>query len=144
MKPCHQKTYDNEDMVRRMVREQKEMRIPQELVPNCPVCGRPMAMNLRCDASFVQDEGWYHAKQRYETFLDRHRAGRVLYLELGVGANTPVIIKYPFWQFARRNPDAVYVCINNGEADAPHEIRFRSLCINRDIGEVLASLAQPG
>lgn len=144
VKPCHQKTYDNEDMVRRMVREQKEMRIPQELVPNCPVCGRPMAMNLRCDASFVQDEGWYHAKQRYEAFLDRHRAGRVLYLELGVGANTPVIIKYPFWQFARRNPDAVYVCINNGEADAPHEIRFRSLCINRDIGEVLASLAQPG
>ena len=96
-KPCHDKTYDNEEVIRKMVAEQKNMRIPSELVPKCPECGKPMTMNLRCDDTFVQDEGWYKASERYSDFLRRHEGMYILFLELGVGFNTPVIIKYPFW-----------------------------------------------
>ena len=88
--PCHQETYDNEETVRKMFAEQRDMRVPAELVPRCPRCGRPMTMNLRCDGTFVQDAGWHAAARRYEDFLRRHRGGRVLFLELGVGGNTPV------------------------------------------------------
>ena len=139
-KPCHQKTYDNEEPVRRMVAEQQEMRVPTELVPRCPVCGRPMTMNLRCDDTFVQDEGWYQASSRYEDFLRRHRGTRVLFLELGVGGNTPGIIKYPFWQYTQGNPNATYVCVNFKEAFTPRELQTRSLCIDADIGSVFKDL----
>ena len=97
-KACHDKTYDNEETVRKMVSEQRGLKIPSELIPKCPVCGAPMTMNLRCDNSFVQDEGWYAAANRYEDFIRRHKGMHILFLELGVGANTPAIIKYPFWQ----------------------------------------------
>ncbi len=137
MEPCHQKTYDNEETVRRMVEEQKQMRIPTELVPHCPVCGKPMTMNLRSDNTFVEDEGWHQAAGRYSEFLRRHEGLHVLFLELGVGQNTPGIIKYPFWQMTYQNPKAFYVCLNQGEAFAPREIAERSVCINGDIGEVL-------
>ena len=123
-----------------MLKEQSDMRIPAELVPHCPVCGKPMTMNLRCDNTFVQDEGWYAAQDRYTDFLRRHKGLRVLYLELGVGANTPGIIKYPFWQMTAQNPKAVYACINYGKACTPTEIRDRSICINADIGKVLEQL----
>lgn len=136
-KPCHQGTYDNEATVRRMAAEQTNMKVPAELVPLCPKCGRPMTMNLRCDNTFVQDKGWYQAASRYEDFLRRHEHGRVIYLELGVGANTPVIIKYPFWKYTHTNPDALYVCINSGEAFAPKEIAVRSLCFAEDIGAII-------
>lgn len=139
-KACHDKTYDNEDAVRQMVARQKELRIPSELVPKCPVCGAPMTMNLRCDASFVQDEGWYAAADRYAHFLRRHQGLHILFLELGVGENTPLIIKYPFWQMTARNTSALYACINLGQAAAPLEIASRSLCINEDISKVLADL----
>ena len=92
-RPCHKRTYDNEEAVRRMVAEQRNMRIPSELVPHCPVCGAPMSMNLRADLTFVEHEGWQAAAGRYQDFLRRHRGMQVLYLELGVGMNTPVIIK---------------------------------------------------
>ena len=95
-KPCHQKTYDNEAAVRQMAAQQKDMKIPEELIPKCPVCGAPMTMNLRCDMTFVQDDGWYAAAGRYDDFIRRHRGLHVLFLEIGVGANTPAIIKYPF------------------------------------------------
>lgn len=134
--PCHNKTYENEEIVRRMVEEQKELRIPTELIPKCPVCGKPMTMNLRSDDRFVEDEGWHEAAARYENFL-RTRKGKVLFLELGVGYNTPVIIKYPFWQMTANNPDATYTCINYGEAVCPEEIAACSICIDGDIGEVL-------
>lgn len=140
--PCYQKTYDNEEIVLQMRKEQKDMRIPSELVPHCPVCGKPMTMNLRCDNSFVQDEGWYAAQDRYTGFLRRHTGLRVLYLELGVGANTPVIIKYPFWKMTAQNPRANYVCINYQEAYAPQEIRNSALCIENDIEKVLNDVAQ--
>lgn len=140
MEPCHQKTYDNEEAVRRMVAGQRDMKIPTALVPRCPVCGRPMAMNLRSDHTFVEDEGWHRAAERYGDFLRRHDGMNVLYLELGVGANTPAIIKYPFWKRTYANRNAVYACINLGEAFAPPEIRDRSICINADIGNVLSEL----
>ena len=138
--PCHQKTYDNEAVVRRMVAEQADRRVPTALVPRCPVCGGAMTMNLRCDDRFVQDEGWYAAAERYEAFLRRHRCGRVLFWELGVGMNTPAIIKFPFWRMTADNPDAVYACINRGEAACPASIERRAVCIDADIGRVLQQL----
>ncbi len=138
--PCHDKTYENEEIVRRMVEEQKDMRIPTGLLPKCPVCGEPMTMNLRSDDKFVEDEGWHEAAARYENFL-RTRKGKVLFLELGVGYNTPVIIKYPFWQMTAQNPDATYACINYGEAFTIDEIAGRSICIDGDIGEAIEKTA---
>ena len=138
--PCHQETYDNEEQVRQMIAEQKDMRIPTELIPRCPRCGKPMTMNLRSDAAFVEDAGWHRAARRYEAFIGRMDGGRVLFWELGVGANTPVIIKYPFWRMTHQNPKAVYACINYGEAYAPREIGERSICIDGDIGETLKQL----
>ena len=139
-KACHDKTYDNEEAVRQMVAEQKDLKIPSELIPKCPVCGSPMTMNLRCDNSFVQDKGWYMAANRYEDFIRQHNGMHILFLELGVGANTPVIIKYPFWQMTAQNPKGVYACVNSGEAFYPGEIADRSLCINEDIGKVIIDL----
>ena len=140
MQPCHNKTYDNEQTVRRMIEEQRDMRVPTELVPHCPVCGRPMTMNLRADDTFVEDEGWHAAAGRYADFLRRHEGLRVVFLELGVGGNTPGIIKYPFWRMTRDNPQATYVCINRDEAFAPQEIHKQALCIQRDIGPVLQEI----
>lgn len=139
-RPCHQKTYDNEKIVREMVARQKDMKIPTELIPKCPVCGAPMTMNLRSDMTFVQDEGWYAASNRYDDFIRRHEGLHILFLELGVGANTPVIIKYPFWQMTAKNPNSTYACINYGEAFCPQEIEKQSVCINSDIAAVLEDL----
>ncbi len=141
-KACHNKTYDNEMPVREMVAKQKDMKIPTELIPKCPVCGAPMTMNLRCDDSFVQDEGWYAAAERYESFIRRHNGLHILFLELGVGMNTPVIIKYPFWQMTAKNPKAVYACVNRGEAYCPREIVNQTACIDGDIEAVLYALTQ--
>lgn len=135
--PCHAATYDNEAIVRRMVAQQKDLRVPSELIPRCPQCGRPMAMNLRCDDTFVQDEGWHAAKSRYEDFLHRHQGRRVVFLELGVGANTPAIIKYPFWRFTKENPNAVYICVNQGQAYCPKEIAGQGICLDVDIAAAL-------
>lgn len=139
-KACHNKTYDNEDIVRKMTAEQQNMKIPSELIPKCPVCGAPMTMNLRRDDSFAQDEGWYKAAERYGDFVRRHRDLNVLFLELGVGANTPAIIKYPFWQMTAQNKNAVYACVNLGMAAAPLETEKQSICIDADIGDVLTKL----
>ena len=138
--PCCQKTWDNEETVRRMVAEQRDMRVPTELVPHCPVCGKPMTMNLRCDNTFVQDKGWYAACSRYEDFLRRHEGANVVYLELGVGGDTPVIIKYPFWKMTYQNANAFYVCINLSESYCPKEIQTRAVCINGDVGTALQEL----
>ena len=140
--PCHQETYDNEAIVAKMLAEQRNMRIPTELIPYCPKCGRPMTMNLRSDDTFVEDKGWHDAAKRYEDFIRRHEGLRVLYMELGVGANTPVILKYPFWKMTARNPKAAYACLNLGEAMAPNEIVGRSICIDADINEIFLELAQ--
>lgn len=141
--PCHDKTYDNEELIRRMCAEQKDMKIPTELVPHCPVCGKPMTTNLRCDDAFVQDKGWHEACRRYEQFVGEHGGGKILLLELGVGNNTPVIIKYPFWRLAMQNKCAIYACINYGEAFCPPQIESHSVVINADIGEALSLLKCP-
>ena len=141
--PCHNKTYDNERQIRRMAEEQCGMKVPKELLPRCPVCGAPMVENLRSDDKFVQDEGWYAAAQRYKNFLSQNLNGRILYLELGVGGNTPAIIKYPFWQYTARNKNATYACINLGECFVPSELAGRSICIDADIKQALADLQAP-
>ena len=138
--PCHAKTYDNEETVRRMAAEQKDMKVPSELVPRCPVCGKPMTMNLRADDTFVEDAGWHAAAGRYAEFLRRHEGMGMLFLELGVGYNTPGIIKYPFWQMTARNAKAVYACINVGQAACPAEISKQAICIDGDIGTVIKTL----
>lgn len=137
---CHNRTYDNEDVVKRMVADQKNMKIPAALIPKCPVCENPMTVNLRCDNNFVQDEGWYNAANRYNDFIRRYESLHVLFLELGVGMNTPGIIKYPFWQMTAENPRAVYACINKGQSFCPKEIANKSILINTDITDVLIKL----
>ena len=116
------------------------MRIPSGLIPHCPVCGAPMSMNLRADSTFVEDSGWHTAAKRYQDFIRRHKGLDILYLELGVGGNTPGIIKYPFWQMTYSNPNAAYVCINLSEAYIPAEIKKQSICIDNDIGDILKQL----
>ena len=155
--PCHQTTYENASIVRKMAESQgytfspdgtlilpagvtPEMKIPSELIPRCPKCGKPMSMNLRADDCFVEDEGWRRAARRYSDFLHKHRNTRILFLEIAVGFNTPGIIKYPFWQMTYQNPKAAYACVNLGEAAAPREIKARSICIEGDIGVVLKKL----
>ncbi|MCD7744975.1 MAG: Sir2 silent information regulator family NAD-dependent deacetylase [Lachnospiraceae bacterium] len=155
--PCHQKTYNNKETVHRMVEAQgytikengemelpdnttAQMTIPLELVAHCPICGKPMTMNLRADDTFVEDEGWHRAAERYALFLRRHQNMKTLFLELGTGMNTPGIIKFSFWRMVHEWPDATYACINLNEAYAPDEIRTKSICINNDIGKVLEQL----
>ncbi len=140
--PCHNKTYDNKEVIIKMVEQQKNMRVPSELIPHCPVCGREMAMNLRSDDSFVEDDGWQLACDNYVNFLNESRMKKTLFLDLGTGMNTPGIIKFPFWQMTREWPDAFYICINLGEAYVPSRDKFedKSLCIDSDIGEILNEL----
>ena len=137
--PCYKETFDNEAVIREMVARQENMKIPTELLPVCPHCGKPMTMNLRCDDTFVEDEGWHRAAERYENFLRTREGQKILFLELGVGYNTPVIIKYPFWQMTAKNPGAIYACINQGQAFCPQEIEQRSICMDADLGQVLQS-----
>ena len=152
-KPCHDKTYDNKDQVLQMVEAQgfqitdqglklpagvrPRMSVPTELVPHCPKCGAPMSMNLRADNTFVQNNGWYAAAGRYNDFVRRHEDTPVLYLELGVGLNTPGIIKYNFWQQVYQNQKAQYICVNKGQSYAPQELAGRSLCLNGDAAGLL-------
>lgn len=152
----NQHTYDNEAWVTKAMMAQGfekdangvfqvpesgiAMRIPTELIPKCPADGSDVVMNLRADESFVEDAGWHRASAAYADFLRRHESLHVLYLELGVGANTPVIVKYPFWQMTMTNEKAVYACVNYGEAFCPKEIEGRSICLDGDIGEVLTDL----
>ena len=138
--PCCRETWDNEAVIRQMVAKQKDMKIPSALVPRCPHCGKPLTMNLRADGSFVEDEGWHEAAGRYANFLRTREGQKILFLELGVGYNTPGIIKYPFWQMTAENPNAAYVCLNVGEAYAPGEIAARSICVDGDVSEILKRL----
>lgn len=155
-KPCHKETYDNKEIIERMVQSQGfqikngelvisegvklKLTVPEELVPHCPKCGRPMTMNLRADGTFVEDKGWYKAAERYDQFLQRHKNLNIIFLECGVGYNTPGIIKYPFWQMTNTFLKANYVCLNKGEAYVPDEIQKKSVCLNEDIGKVLEEL----
>ena len=140
--PCRKKTYDNEEVIKKMYDEQRNMRIPSAFVPKCPVCGKPMTMNLRTDDKFVEDDGWKEACKRYEKFIAANKRKKVLYLELGVGMNTPVIIKYPFWRLTAQNENANYVCVNKDAAYIPDEIKNRSLGFAEDIADVISDLQE--
>ena len=157
IKPKLKRTYDNEDAVRAMVLSQGfvigedgeltvpagvtlKMEVPSELVPICPDDGKNMVPNLRCDDSFVEDASWHAASKRYADFIEGHDAQKVLFWELGVGGNTPVIIKYPFWRMTERNKNAIYACLNLGDAEAPEKIIKRSICIDSDIGKTLEDM----
>ena len=153
------KTYDNYDIIRRMVLsegyqigdyeelitpEDTEIRmtVPSNLVPVCPDDGNLMTTNLRSDDTFVQDDGWYAAQSRYHDFLRRHQGLKTLFLEAGVGGNTPTIVKYNFWKMTYEWPEATYACLNLGEAVAPKEIEKKSICIDGDIGTILKELKE--
>jgi NAD-dependent SIR2 family protein deacetylase len=154
--PANKKTYDNEGWVMRAMEAQgfvKDadgiyqipgsgvfMRIPSDLIPKCLDDGSDVTTNLRADDSFVEDEGWHQAAERYSEFLRRHENLKVLFLEAAVGMNTPSIIKFQFWKIVNQWPDATYACLNYGEAYAPDEIINRSICINGDIREILMKL----
>ena len=154
-KPCHDRTYDNEEIIRKMVLSQGfelednnlivppdgkiKLTVLSELVPKCPKCGRPMSMNLRADNTFVQDDGWYKAQDNYQKFMENHRGQDILFIELGVGYNTPGIIKYNFWNYAANWKNSFYVCINKGEAYIPSEIKDKSIGIDADISEVVGT-----
>ena len=157
--PCCQLTWSNEDMIRRMVLSQgfvigkgnalllpegkrAAMTVPTELLPKCPVCGKPLTMNLRSDHRFVEDDGWHAAAERYDAFVATHQGKRVLYLEIGVGYNTPSIIKYNFWQQVYQNHNATYACLNMQDAGAPKEIKDRSICIDGDSAAILSALTE--
>ncbi len=139
--PCHQKTYDNEEVVKRMIAEQMDLRIPSELVPKCPVCGGRMEVNLRSDETFVEDEGWHTASERYADFIRRHLHDKILFLDLGSGGNTPIVFKIPFIRWTMQNPNAVYATVNLGEAFTVDQIKERSIVIDADIADVLNQLA---
>lgn len=152
--PCHNSTYDNEEIIKKMVLSQGfkiidgelvkegniEMEVPTELIPYCPKCGKPMTMNLRADSTFVEDEGWHQAATRYQKFIEKHQD--MVLLELGVGFNTPGIIKYPFWKMTSIYSDTYYICINKGQAYVPDDIKHRAICINDDIGEVIHDMRE--
>lgn len=138
--PCCQETWDNEEAIRTMFESQNNMRIPSSLIPKCPRCGKPVVMNLRADDKFVEDSGWHRAARRYEEYLRSHEGQHILFLELGVGMNTPGIIKFPFWNMTYQNPNAFYACVNLGEVYAPKEIFGRAVCVDGDIAEVVGEL----
>ena len=140
--PCHQKTYDNEQTIEKMYSLEKDMRVPSELVPKCPVCGKNMTMNLRSDEKFVEDDGWNLAYGNYQKYIEDHKDINIVYLELGVGYNTPVIIKYPFWQMTANNPNATYVCINTEKMPVPEQISSQTITLECDIDKVLSDLLE--
>ena len=139
-KPCHNKTYDNEQIVSDMLNNLKDGLIPTNLIPKCPICGEEMSMNLRSDETFVEDEGWIKASERYSKYINDNKDKRILFLELGVGFNTPGIIKYPFMQMTYSFKDAYYVCINKGNNYLPKEVKNKSLVINDDINKIIEKL----
>ena len=156
--PCNKNTYDNEEIIRKMILSQGfeisednelvipegteiRMSVPEELFPVCPVCGEAMTMNLRADETFAEDRGWHEAAGRYQDYLRRHQNMKTLFLELGVGFNTPVIIKLPFIQMTESRKDAVYACLNYGEACTAEVIKDKSICINGDIREILTRIS---
>lgn len=155
--PCCKETFDNKEIIINMLMEQGfsiesdgtlklpeqgklKMTVSSSVLPVCPHCGKPLTMNLRSDDTFVEDTGWNKAAMCYDQFLQRHKGLKMVFLELGVGYNTPVIIKYPFWQMTAKNPNATYICINDSEAFCPEDIERQAICIDDDIDSVFHRL----
>ena len=141
--PCRQETCDNEAAIRAMMERQTEMRVPSDLLPVCPWCGAPMTTNLRVDDRFVEDAGWHAAAERYRDFLETRQEGKLVFLELGVGDNTPVIIRIPFETMAASLPQASLIRINLTDAALPRRLRSRGVSIQADLGEALTAILEP-
>lgn len=139
-KACHQKTYDAEALFLAMDEARCDCRIPARLIPRCPVCGGSMAMNLRCDGYFVEDEAWHEAADRYAAFLESHKGMQVVLLELGVGFNTPVIIRFPFERLARENADYTLIRCNRDEDFVPGSLGRRAIGIGGDMGKAISDI----
>lgn len=140
--PCHSKTYDNKDLIFKMVKEQKDMKIPTSLIPKCPVCGRPMEMNLRADDRFVQDDGWYEHTKLYREFLEKSQNKNLVLVEIGVGYNTPAIIKYPFERMTLLNKKTTLIRINKDYAICEKEIKDRTVLFDEDVKLIISNLEQ--
>ncbi len=138
---CHPKTYDSVELFRRMELERKDGRIPGALVPRCPVCGGEMTMNLRVDDCFVQDDDWYAAEERFSRFLSRALGCRLVLLELGVGFNTPTIIRFPFEKLAREHKNITLVRLSRSKALVPAGLGERAVGINADMAKSITDLA---
>lgn len=135
--PCHSKTYDNKKTIMKMIKNVEDLKIPTELIPRCPKCNEPMTVNLRKDDTFVEDEGWQKALYRYEDFLSQNAGKKIVFFELGIGGNTPSIIKFPFWKMTYENENANYICFNLNQAICPIEIEHQSICLNGDIKNLI-------
>lgn len=136
-KGCHNKTYDNEKIVKEMVMSQKNHCIPQALIPKCPICGAPMTTNLRCDDTFIEDEGWHQAQKNYVDFIKQNKNKKILFLELGVGFSTPVWIKYPFIKMTLENPKAKYIVIDQGYNPIIKELDSQQIIIKENIAAII-------
>ena len=141
-KGCHSKRYDNEKLINTMASHTKECRIPSCLVPKCPVGGGPMEVNLRKDQYFVQDEAWYVSNRNYERWLKRAEGSRLVLLELGVGYNTPGIIRYPFEQMAYGRKNAVLIRMNRDYPAGAEENKDRTIAFTEEIKEVVGALLE--
>lgn len=139
-KACHPKTYDAKDLFRKMDKARRDCLIPSELVPKCPVCGGNMAMNLRCDNYFVEDEAWHEAADRYAGFLEQHKDKKVVLLELGVGFNTPIIIRFPFEKMVRENSSYSLIRLNMDEAVVPESFGERAIGIGGDMAKAITDI----
>ena len=143
-KACHPKTYDAKDLFRKMDKARRDCLIPSELVPKCPVCGGNMAMNLRCDNYFVEDEAWHEAADRYAGFLEQHKDKKVVLLELGVGFNTPIIIRFPFEKMVRENSSYSLIRLNMDEAVVPESFGERAIGIGGDMAKAITDIRGAG
>ena len=143
-KACHSKTYDAKDLFRKMDKARRDCLIPSELVPKCPVCGGNMAMNLRCDNYFVEDEAWHEAADRYAGFLEQHKDKKVVLLELGVGFNTPIIIRFPFEKMVRENSSYSLIRMNMDEAVVPESFGKRAIGIGGDMAKAITDIRGAG
>lgn len=137
---CHPKVYDAEDIFRKMDAARKDCLIPSKLVPKCPVCGGKMAMHLRCDNYFVEDEAWHEACDRYADFLEQNEGKRLVLIELGVGFNTPIIIRFPFEKLLYEHTSYSLIRLNKDEAVVPESLGKRALGIGGDMAQAITDI----
>ncbi|OFO52425.1 NAD-dependent deacetylase [Nosocomiicoccus sp. HMSC059G07] len=131
---CHNETYRDDEMMLKMVEQQQDMKVPYDLIPFCPKCNAKLEINKRnAEKGMVESPHFFEQKARYEAFLNEHKSGKVIYLEIGVGYTTPQFIKHPFWRFTRQNKDAKFVTMNQKSYRIPDDIKEQSIALTDDI-----------
>ena len=139
---CHNKLYNNKELVEKWLRNTKNCKIPSDLVMKCPVCGGNMDMNLRKDANFVQDENWYRQSEKYEDFLSRSKGKNVVLLEIGVGFNTPGIIRFSFEQMTANIEKTTLIRINKDYPNPMLEIENKTISFDEDTNKIIEDLKE--